>query len=113
MSRYSWDIEITKDINNKLYESFFYTDLWCKIPKTGKFKFVYGFDHATAWFCQFYGDDEDGKEEVISICGFEESECINLDYMFNNLMHYDLGVLIEIFEGNPDHIQSCFNDLAF
>ena len=112
MSRYSLNIEITEDVYNKLHEKFFDSDFWGKIPKGGKFEFVYGFDHITAWFCQFYGLDDNGKDEVTSICGFED-ECINLDYMFDKLMHYDLGNLIAMFDGNPKHIENCFFDLSF
>ena len=113
MSRYSLNIEITEDAYNKLRKKFCESDFWGKIPKMGKFQFVYGFDHATAWFCQFYGLDDNGKDEVTSICGFEEAECIDIDYMFNGLQNYELGGFIEIFCGNPNHAECCYLDLSF
>ena len=105
MSRYSIkNIDLNEEKLKKIWED-------CSpatsalISESGRYNFVYGLDHACGWFCQIVPLDENNHE-------IEEEE-IDLDGMFTGFTGAELGFLLNLFGGNPQHIELAYLDYGF
>ena len=112
MTRYNLYTKIDESIYKNIYENCRH-EVTKKIPTKGEWNFVYGFDHACGFFLQLFPLDEMAEFELEDINGFPESECINLDSMFDYLTGAELGFMLKLFNGNQEHIDMAYMDLSF
>lgn len=77
----------------------------------GRWRIAYGFDHAMAWFVQFYPCDDKAQEYLNE--REDDIDCIGFDYVFDNLTGYELGYILKLFNCQQEHIDACFLDLEF
>lgn len=109
MSRYSvLDVQF-KDIYPTLVNEGEWKETW--LPKKGLFKVVYGFDHATFYFVQFYPIDEAAKKETKRVTN--RTECFNIDTISHGLKGIQLGFLLKIINADEAHAIACVLDSQF
>lgn len=111
MSRYTLgQVEFNKGIWDDIYDNLGGYRIAIQLPRMGRFEMVYGFDHATGYFVQFFPLNDTAIGETIFIKGRSDEECIDLDSMFSGLTGIDLGYILKVFNGNPTHIDSASMD---
>lgn len=75
----------------------------------GSFDVFYGYDHACGYFLQLFPEGKEAEDWLRAT----ESDCWNVDSLFDGLTGADLGYFLNMFHASEEHINGAFLDLSF